>query len=344
MKKSSVVTVIIILLIALFAVLIAYTVFKGKPETEAPPAAAQADSRQGQGGSRQQGTGAKTGGGQIDNKQGKQGGGGRSAAVVQVAEVIHGTIENSVVINGDVLSRNLVSIYPTVGGKLTEVRYGIGDRVGVGSVVAMVDPSRPGEVFSHSPVVSTIWGTVLQAPFSVGDTVSSQSAIYVVGDLSNLRVETHVPERFVSSIRQGLGAKVMFEAIPGEIFDAQVDEVSPVLDLASRTLKIRLRFVNEQGRASTDPRIKAGMFATVSLVTRTRTDVPVIPRTSVINTYGTWVAFIIDENNIARRRVLELGIENENLFEVLSGINPGDRIVTAGHGFLSDGDNVRIVE
>ena len=268
----------------------------------------------------------------------------RNAAVVRVTIVEPGTIENSVVINGDVLAQNQVSIFPTVGGKLTESRFGIGDRVNRGDIVAMVDPSRPGEVYSHSPVVSTVSGTVLQVPFSIGDTVSTQSALYIVGDLSSLRVETFVPERFVSSIRLGLRAQIRLESIPGETFLAEIDEVSPVLEPASRTLRVRLRFIDGQGRLDTDERIKAGMFATLSLVTRTRTNVPVIPRSSAINTYGSWIVFIVDANNIARRHEIELGIENEEQFEVLGGISLGDRVVTQGQNFLTDGDPVRIVD
>jgi len=345
MKKSKIVSAVIILLVALFALLITYTVVKnrqGKDASGAQTGSAPVAAGNPAAGTPSGGQGGSGGGG--SGGSGGGGGGGRNAAVVHVTPVVPGTIENSVVINGDVLARNQVSIFPTVGGKLSQTRIVIGDRVSVGDVVAMVDPSRPGEVFSQSPVISTISGTVLQAPFSIGDTVSAQSALYVVGDLSSLRVETFVPERFVSSIRQGLGASVVFEAIPGEVFFAQVDEVSPVLDPASRTMRIRLRFVNREGRPVTDSRIKAGMFATISLVTRTRTDVPVIPRTSVISTYGSWIVFIIDEKNIARRRVLDLGIENEMLFEVLSGIELGDRVVTAGQNFLTDGDPVRIVE
>jgi multidrug efflux pump subunit AcrA (membrane-fusion protein) len=321
MKKAKVVTVIIILLIALFAALIGNTLIQRQRDASKPSTVAGQDAQNGQ-----------------------RAGGGRIASVVQVTSVETGTIENSVVINGDVLARNQVSIFPTVGGKLVEARISIGDRVSRGDVVAMVDPSRPGEVFSFSPVLATIAGTVLQAPYSVGDTVSTQSALFIVGDLSALRVETFVPERYVSSIRQGLGAQVWLESIPGETFYAEVDEVSPVLDPASRTIRIRLRFVDRQGKAIIDPRIKAGMFATISLITRTRANVPVIPRTSVINTYGSWIVFVVDENNIARRRVLELGIESEDLFEVLSGVEPGDRVVSAGQNFLSDGDPVRIVE
>jgi hypothetical protein len=376
MKKGKIVTVIITLCIALFMLLIAYNIIKKKPDMPQGGSSGQGNTQgagspaqsggggqggrqgaEGQSGGRQgdqarQGAGGQGSGGQGgQTRQGADGQGGqarqgaaRNATVVQIITVEQGTIENSVVINGDVLARNQIAIYPTVGGKLVESRIGIGDRVGAGSVVAMVDPSRPGEVYSRSPVISTISGTVLQAPYSIGDTVTAQSALFVVGDLSVLRVETFVPERFVSSIRLGLGASVTLEALPGETFLAEIDEVNPVLDPASRTLRIKLRFIDGAGRSAVDPRIKAGMFATISLVTRTRANVPIIPRTSVINTYGSWIAFIVDENNIARRRMLELGIENERFFEVISGISLGERIVTAGQNFLTDGDPVRIVE
>ena len=363
MKKGKFVTVIIILSIALFALLIAFSLIRKKPDTptansavQGPPGGGQGADRGQSGQGRQGRQGTPGDGGGQGGGQGRQGA-ARNATVVHVVTVEQGTIENSVVINGDVLARNQVAIFPTVGGKLAVSRIGIGDRVGIGNVVAMVDPSRPGEVYSLSPVVSTISGTVLQAPYSIGDTVSAQSSLFVVGDLSVLRVETFVPERFVSSIKLGLGAVVSLEALPGETFPAEIDEVNPVLDPASRTLRIMLRFVAPQpspqgegspldkaGKGVTDPRIKAGMFATISLVTKTRANVPIIPRSSVINTYGSWIAFIIDENNIARRRKLELGIENERFFEVLSGIDLGERIVTAGQNFLTDGDPVRIVE
>jgi multidrug efflux pump subunit AcrA (membrane-fusion protein) len=264
--------------------------------------------------------------------------GARSAVTVRVTPVEVGTIENSVMINGDVLAASQVPIYPTMGGKLSELHFRVGDTVSRGQTVAMVDPSRPGELYSLSPVVSTIGGTVLSSPLNPGDTVSTQTTVYIIGDLSNLVVETFVPERFSNAARRGLGALVSLEALPGESFPATVDEVSPVLDPASRTLRIRLRFNRR------DPRIRAGMFATVSLVTNTRQDVPVIPRSSVINTYGSWIVFIADEQNTALRRLVTLGIENETSVEVLSGLEIGERVVSAGQNFLTEGDPVRIVD
>jgi len=304
MNKSKIVTIVIISLIAVFAILILLTIFI--PQKNEGAASSQ----------RQR----------------------ANATTVRVTPVSPGTIEKSVILNGEILARNQVTIFPTVGGRLVEMRVGIGDRVSRGNVVAMIDPSRPGEVYSHSPVVSTVSGTVLNAPFSIGDTVSTQSNVFVVGDLSSLLVETFVPERFVASVRQGMRAVLWFEAIPGELFNAEVTEINPVIDPVTRTLRVRLRFLNP------DTRIKAGMFATISLVTNRKVDIPVIPRSSVINTYGSWIVFIIDENNVARRREITFGIDNEDFLEVISGVVLGENVVSAGQNFLSDGDPVRIVE
>ena len=311
MSKNKIVTLVIVILIFLFSALIIFHFFSDKIPFLSQKIAS--------------------------NTQGAEGA-RRSATAIRVTPVDPGTIEKSVIINGEILARNQVTIYPTVGGRLVETRLGIGDRVNRGDVVAMIDPSRPGEVYSRSPVVSTVSGTVLQAPFSIGDTLNTQSAVYVVGDLSSLFIETHIAERFISSITQGLRAALWLEAFPGETFTAEIFEINPVLDPVSRTLRIRLRFINP------DPRIRAGMFATISLVTNRKINVPVIPKASVINTYGSWIVFIVDEDNIARRREVTLGIDNEDFTEVTGGIVIGDKVVSAGQNFLSDGDLVRIVD
>jgi multidrug efflux pump subunit AcrA (membrane-fusion protein) len=309
-KKSNIVTIAIISLIVLFAGLVAFNLLEKYEIIGQNP----------------------------EQTQGQNGGSSRNATTIRVTPVSAGTIEKSVILNGEILARNQVTIFPAVGGKLVDLRLGIGDRVSSGQVVAMIDPSRPGEVYSLSPVISTVSGTVLNAPYSVGDTLTPQSGIYILGDLSSLVVETFVPERFVASVRQGMRAELWFEAIGGETFSAEVIEINPVIDPASRTLRIRLRFL------SPDSRIRAGMFASISLVTNRKVNVPVIQRNSVINTYGSWIVFVVDENNLARRREVTLGIDNEDSFEVLSGLSMGENIVSAGQNFLSDGDPVRIVE
>ena len=327
-KPSGIISIIIVIII----IIVAFLLFREIMARRAPVQAAASQQGAPVPGQAQVGQNPQAG-------RGAPGSAARNASTVRVTPVVLGTIENSVIINGDILASRQVSLYPTVAGKVTETRFQVGDAVNQGAVVAMIDPSRPGEVYSHSPVTSTINGTILQSPVNSGDTVSTQTPVYVVGDLSSLVVETFVPERFSNAARRGLAAQVFLEALPGETFQAVVEEVSPVLDPASRTVRIRLRFTGVS-----DPRIKAGMFATISLITNTRRNVPVIPRGAVINTYGHWICFIIDEQNIAQRCEIELGLENESLLEVIDGISLGDRVVTAGQNFLTHGEPVRVLE
>ncbi|MDR1149220.1 MAG: efflux RND transporter periplasmic adaptor subunit [Spirochaetaceae bacterium] len=282
--------------------------------------------------------GADTRAGNAPRPSGSGNQGMRNVPAVRVTPVEFGNISNSIIINGDVLAVREVSIFPVTAGKIVELRLRIGDAVTEEQIVAVVDPSRPGEVYSGSPVRSTISGTVLQAPYSAGDTVSQQSAIYVIGDLSSLVVETFVPERFSANIRMGLRAQFFFDSMPDEVFTGIVSEVSPVLDPSSRTLRVRLRFEKK------DPRIRPGMFATVSLVTASRSNVPLIPRAAVINTYNSWIVFVVNAESIAERRELSLGLESETMIEVLSGLSIGDIVVSSGQNFLSNNEPVRVLE
>jgi multidrug efflux pump subunit AcrA (membrane-fusion protein) len=322
-RASRAVTVIIIFIMIIIAALIVFTY---RDRIVSPDQGAQAPEAR---------SGGPPGG---SGQRGGPGAAGRTATAVRVAPVSLGTIEKYLVVNGDVIMRNQVSIFPAMGGKLTEVRFQPGDTVRAGQTVAMVDPSRPGEVYSQSPVLSPVTGTILQAPVNPGDTVSAQTPIYLAGDPGSLAVETFIPERYATVIRRGLGAQAAFEAMSGEIFPATVDEVSPILDPASRTLKIRLRFNGQESR------IKAGMFVTLSLVTESGTDIPVIPREAVINTYGSWIVFVVNPRGLAERREITLGLENEALVEVVSGLDLGETVVVAGQNFLTDKDPVRIID
>lgn len=345
-KAALIISIALGLVIVVFGALIGTSLIRSRaPQT--PVSRAGAGGAPAGGGMPGGGGGAPGGGGGMP-AGGVSGGAGtasRQATIVRAEAVNRGTIETSVVLNGDILLGSpQVSLYATLptgvqNAKLVETRFKLGDTVRQGDTVAIVDPSRPGASYSRSPVISTASGTVIQTPSVVlGDSVTASMPIYIISDLNDLLIETYVPERYVLSVREGLPALVTLPAIPGETFSATVDEVSPTLDAASRTLKIRLRFTKP------DARIRAGMFATVSLVTDIHDNVLVIPRAALINTYGTWVVFTVDERNVAHRHEIELGLESESVVEVIAGLSQGERVVSAGQNFLSDGDTVRVVE
>jgi RND family efflux transporter MFP subunit len=237
-----------------------------------------------------------------------------------------------------VVSNNEIKIFPNAGGKLLQRSLSVGDRVSPGTTIALIDPSRVGQTFMPSPVESTVSGTILSMPVHEGDTVSINTVIATVGNLSRIKVSTAVPERYLGNLRIGTPAEIRFDAIPGVVFAARVSEMNPVVDNSSRTLEIKLDLDR------TDPRILVGMFATIKLVTESRRNVLVVPRASVILGSDVAQVFVINEDNTVTRRQVDLGLEGEEFFEVKRGLISGDRVVTEGKSSVSEGESVRIVD
>lgn len=340
-RYSSVVNIIIIVFVIIFSVFIVLTISNRRATSGAAanPPQGGAGASQGGAGAAQGGAGAAQGGRSAPQGAGAAGQASRgTVTAVRVTPVILDTIENNLIINGDVLSSSQQSVFPSVNGTITELRVKVGDTVRRGQTVAVVDPSRPGDLYNTSSITSSASGTVLQVSVNPGDTVSTSTTIIVVGNTSDLFVETFLPERFSVIAKTDMPAVISFEAMPGEIFAATVTELSPVLDPATRTLRIRLKLTMH------DSRVRPGMFATINLVIGSHENVPVVPRSAVINTYGNWIVYIVGANNTAERREIKTGFENDDFIEITSGLVPGERVVTAGQTFLTGGDMVRIVD
>jgi RND family efflux transporter MFP subunit len=228
-----------------------------------------------------------------------------------------------------------------VAGKLLERKVALGERVREGTVLATVDPSKVGQNYLPNPVESPLAGTVLSIPVNPGDTISANTVIATVGDLSRLKISTAVSERYVSNLKIGTSAEISFDAFPGIIFPAKVSELSPVIDPLSRTRDVKLSL------AKTDPRILPGMFATIKLVIESRNNVLVVPRTAVSLSSGGAYVFVVKEKSegvyVAQRRDIELGLEGEEFFEAKSGLAAGESVVTEGRAVVTDGDTLRVV-
>ncbi len=263
---------------------------------------------------------------------------GPDATAVLVSPVDTGTVRTTVRTNGEVVVRNQVHVFSTVAGRVATAPPPIGATVQQGQSVAVIDPSRPGETFSLSTVTSPVGGTVTAAGANVGDTVTTQTTLLTVSDLSRLEVRTWIPERFIGLLRPGLTATLTFEAYPGETFAARVTRLAPQLDPASRTLEITLELT------APDRRVRPGMFATVELVTRERSGVLTVPRSAVLESWQEHYVFVVDADGVARRRPVTLGLEGAGTVEVTQGLEREEQLVTRGQTFLTDGVPVRIVE
>jgi len=264
---------------------------------------------------------------------------GSKKIAVRAYVISTGSISNYTKIQGDVVANSEIKIYPKMEGKILERKVAIGDRVEVGDTIALVDPSEIGKKYMPNPVESTVSGTVLSIPVHEGDTVTTTTVVATIGDISRVKIETYVPEIYISSLKIGTNADITFDALPGTAFAAKISEINPVVDAESRTIKIDLRL----NRA--DSRVLAGMSASVKLVVEHRDGVILAPRDAVTEAGdgGSYV-FVIKDDNTVERRTVTLGMEAESYFEIKKGLSAGEKVVTEGKNSVNEGSSVTIVD
>ncbi len=278
-----------------------------------------------------------------DDKEAKADAAGevKTLFAVSTIKAARGELKDYLEFGGDVSAKTSVSALPDAAGKIAEVRVSVGDRVEKNQVLAYVDPSRPGMTYELSAVKAPVAGTVTAVNVVVGSMVSQQLAVATVSKIDALQVTMNVPERYVSKIKLGQNAELRFDAWPGTVFPAKVSEVSPVLDSSSRSMSVKLE------PASNDGKIKAGMFARVKLITDTKTDIVILPESSVIARFGEDCVYTVstDESgqSVARRQVVTPGIRVDDKIEILSGVKAGDEVVARGQTLLEEGSLLNVV-
>ncbi len=149
-----------------------------------------------------------------------------------------------------------------------------------------------------------------------------------------------IAERHIGSVVIGTKARLSFKAFPNKMFTGTVTRLSPVLNPASRTLEIGITVDDSEGG-----QVKSGMFPTVELLTEYLEDVLVVPRSSLLYAGGAQsYVYVVDTNNVAHRRNVEIGMQVSDVVQIISGLEMGERLVIQGQSLLTDGAAVRIVQ
>jgi multidrug efflux pump subunit AcrA (membrane-fusion protein) len=255
---------------------------------------------------------------------------------VRIAEASTETLEDYIRLSGDIEAESTVQVYPDVTGTLTSFRVRVGDYVQKNETLALVDPNRPGASYSISPVEAPIRGTVTEILLDPGDTVSASVPILKLGDLNSLLISARVSERYVNRVRRGQTAFIRTEAMPDRIFEARVSEVYPVLDPASRSMKIKLTF------SDLPEGIKAGMLAEITLITSRIDTAVTIPSAALVSRGDETFVYVVEGSTAARRRVIT-GLVIDGTAEITEGLKAGEAVVTSGMNMLSDGSTVQVI-
>ncbi len=191
---------------------------------------------------------------------------------------------------------------------------------------AASDRARLGDWRIRAPFA----GKVLRRDAEPGDLASVGKPLFVVADLSSLRVTADIDERDVGRLSAGFPAVVRADAFPGRTFSAAITEITPQGDSSGRVFRARL---------SLDPAsiLKPGMTVEANLIIARRPAAVLFPSKALRQ----GAVFVLD-GDIARRRTVRLGVEGAGASEALAGLNAGETVVLSPPEDLKDGARVRV--
>lgn len=182
----------------------------------------------------------------------------------------------------------------------------------------------------YATVTSPINGVVTQKLANEGDIAAPGHPVLMLENPARLQVQTAVSDALYKGIR--LGQEVMVE-IDGQDkpVAAKVARLSPAADPMTHTYTVKLDLAA--------PGLKSGAFARVLFPTGKRS-VLVVPQAAVLDRAGIIGVFVVDAQGTAQYRMLRVGKAEGGLVEVLSGLNPGERVVTGNAQAVNNGDKI----
>lgn len=180
--------------------------------------------------------------------------------------------------------------------------------------------------------------TLIRAPFggrmglrrvSVGALVNPGAVITTLDDTSTMKMDFDVPEVFLAVLKAGLAVVAQSAAYAGENFSGEVESVDSRVDPVTRTIKVRARLPNPEGR------LRPGMFLTVRV---SREPLPglVVPEQALVPERGKVYVFALADGRIARREVT-IGRRVPGEVEITQGVAAGERVVIEGTQKVRDG-------
>lgn len=175
-------------------------------------------------------------------------------------------------------------------------------------------------------------GVVIAKHANEGMKVDPGMQVFRIADLSTVWVLVTLYEYQLPYIETGMKATMSLPYIPGQTLEGEVIYIYPYLDKKTREVQVRLEFDNPRNL------LKPGMFANVTLENTLAAEKTLAPRSAVIDTGERQVAFVSRGEGKFEPRDVRLGVETgDGMVEIISGLKPGEMVVTSGQ-FLIDSE------
>ena len=192
---------------------------------------------------------------------------------------------------------------------------------------------RTGRSARRIAVLAPADGVVIDKPAQEGMRIDAGAPLYKTADLSSIWLIAEVQEQDLGAVEPGEPAHASFVAFPGRRFDGKVDFIYPSLSAETRTARVRVVLPNP------DRVLRAQMYATVE-IEEAATGEPVlsVPNSAVLDSGARQVVLVARAKGRFEPRNVQLGIHGDDWVQVLTGLEPGDSVVT-GANFLIDAES-----
>jgi membrane fusion protein, heavy metal efflux system len=189
---------------------------------------------------------------------------------------------------------------------------------------------RTRQISADTPIHSPIAGTVVQRKVGPGQFINSGASdpVFVIGDLSTVWLLAFVRETEATGVAVGQEMAFSLLAMPDRQFKARIDYVAAAIDPTTRRLLVRATIDNKDGM------LKPEMFANVTIYSGGDSPGVGVPKQALIyegDHVRLWVAH--DDKSIELREI-QTGLSNDDLVEVKTNLNPGEKVVTKGSLFI----------
>lgn len=209
------------------------------------------------------------------------------------------------------------------------------------SQLEQIEATLKGNEARVASAAARVADTVIRAPFdgrvglrrvSVGALVSPGTMITTLDDTRTMKLDFDISEIFIAILKPGLTVTATSIAYPGVSFDGMVESVDSRVDPVARSIKVRARIPNPEGR------LRPGMFLTIEV---SRDPIPglVVPEEALVPERGKVYVFVVTDGKVSRREVA-IGRRSPGEVEITGGAAAGERVVIEGTQKIREGSVV----
>ena len=190
---------------------------------------------------------------------------------------------------------------------------------------------KSGQVQKHLIVYSPASGHVMEKNAFPNMHVTPETKIYTIADHTRIWAYIEIYENEISYVREGQRVAMSTAAYPGEVFRGDITYVYPQLNEETRTMRVRLEFPNPELR------LKPGMYSNIEI------QVPLgatlaVPESAVLRTGKRDLVFVDLGSGTMQLRQVQVGAQAGGYYEILKGLQTGERVVSAAN-FLIDAES-----